>query len=1188
MGCRKNIYSLTPTQLQKFVNALNTLKANGTYDTFVERHNVAMHHASTLNNDPCGFTQRNMAHRGPSFGPWHRFFLRDLELALQAIDPTISLPYWDWAQDSTLANPSTAPLWTDAYIGGDGDPMNSNLVPNGPFKDWVALVASGGGLVKRGFKGIVRMLGRDPNGFPTLPGPAEVTSSMNSQNAYDSSPWCESSATTPSFRNRLEGWLSLQNEPQGEPRMHNRVHTWVGGDMQPGTSPNDPVFFLHHCNVDRLWALWQAANPGLPYVPNGGGPPGHNLMDQMNDLGTPGITPASTLDHHAMGYWYDTDPPQVSLVTPSIDFGGVPEGIGGTGVTTYRAIKFDVQSCSDVTLQITAGPTGGFAAPSLSTVVPEDHPPLPGLLPNQGRLWISYTSTAPGDMANGTVTVQAVDSGTNTTFGPWVVNLAAHTVARPKSAVVLVLDRSGSMAIDAGNGTSRVDLLRTAVSTFVDVMQQGDGLGIVRFDNLVDTLMPVTDVGPIPVVPGSGRDLAQQIVASHNPANTIDPRGSTSIGGGIQQAKMALDNAPQVYTVRATVVLTDGLENTPPMIADVGASLTAQTFAIGFGQAASISTAALNAITQNHGGYLVVTGPITQDETFALTEYFLKIQAGVNNSTAVLDPRGELVPGVTHKIPFLLTQADMGVDVILISRAPYYIDFRLQAPDGTIITPATTAGEPAIRFVSTPRVSYYRASLPMLKKDPAGSRGGQWYALLSLGDAARGGDKGLVSNLGSRSLSYSLLVHAYSNLTFTPSLTQVSFEPGAQVQVRAALDQYDVPLGTRPTVWAEIRLPDGTNNMVMLQEEPAGRFQASFAAAATGVYVVLIRARGVTMEGQSFEREQKLTAVVFPGGDQPVPRGGDDRWCRLVRCLFGDKQLGPEIAKSLEAKGISPSAFEGCLRTLCLPPASSLGGEHPYVAAGGAAPPVQPSAVPGQNIASPIFSPTIAGAVNAGAAAYSMRGTFYEACDCNPVCPCWIGDPPDGGQCTGVFAWEIEEGSIDGVDVAGLKTVSVSQHQGPREEGGQRVMIFVDEAATRQQADALAAAFSGRLGGPLQEFGDLLGELLGVERAPITLRREGRLTTLTVDRRIRVEGTTNEGPSGRPMTLNDGKLSTVLGTPAEIGESGRFAVKLAAQGMNIDVRGRSTTSGRFSYENAGGDTSNVPASGPASGGMQMG
>jgi hypothetical protein len=189
---------------------------------------------------------------------------------------------------------------------------------------------------------------------------------------------------------------------------------------------------------------------------------------------------------------------------------------------------------------------------------------------------------------------------------------------------------------------------------------------------------------------------------------------------------------------------------------------------------------------------------------------------------------------------------------------------------------------------------------------------------------------------------------------------------------------------------------------------------------------------------------------------------------------------------------------------------------------------------------------------------------FFEACDCYTICPCWLGNSPDGDECTGIFAWDIQAGKIDGVDVAGLLAVSVSHHSGLRDEARQRVVIFIDERASRVQADALAAAFSGRLGGPLQELGDLLGELLGVERAPIELRREGRMTTLTVDRRIRVEGAATEGPAGR-MTLSEGKLSKVLGSPAEVGESGRFRVALSTQAMDLDLRGRSTMSGRFSY-----------------------
>jgi hypothetical protein len=126
--------------------------------------------------------------------------------------------------------------------------------------------------------------------------------------------------TTGSFRNAAEGWLS----DRGEPEMHNRVHVWVGGSMQPGTSPNDPIFFLHHCNVDRLWALWQFRNPGQNYPAQVEmvGVPGfrpHGLDDPMPPwtTGTEIITPRQMLNHTARGYTYDTDPRRVSInITP--------------------------------------------------------------------------------------------------------------------------------------------------------------------------------------------------------------------------------------------------------------------------------------------------------------------------------------------------------------------------------------------------------------------------------------------------------------------------------------------------------------------------------------------------------------------------------------------------------------------------------------------------------------------------------------------------------------------------------------------------------------------------------------------------------------------------------------------------------------------------------------------------------
>ena len=93
----------------------------------------------------------------------------------------------------------------------------------------------------------------DQNGnLPSLPTSKHVSDTVNKIAQYDEPDWNERSFESNSFRNVLEGF-------EGESGLHNRIHQWVSGSMRPGTSPNDPVFFLHHCNVDRIWALWEQA-----------------------------------------------------------------------------------------------------------------------------------------------------------------------------------------------------------------------------------------------------------------------------------------------------------------------------------------------------------------------------------------------------------------------------------------------------------------------------------------------------------------------------------------------------------------------------------------------------------------------------------------------------------------------------------------------------------------------------------------------------------------------------------------------------------------------------------------------------------------------------------------------------------------------------------------------------------------
>lgn len=199
---------------------------------------------------------------------------------------------------------------------------------------------------------------------------------------------------------------------------------------------------------------------------------------------------------------------------------------------------------------------------------------------------------------------------------------------------------------------------------------------------------------------------------------------------------------------------------------------------------------------------------------------------------------------------------------------------------------------------------------------------------------------------------------------------------------------------------------------------------------------------------------------------------------------------------------------------------------------------------------------------------YTFQGTFYEACDCYTICPCWTGGEPDDGYCTGVFAWAIETGTIGGVVVAGRQAVSVSRHAGSREGSRQQVMFFFDQAATAEQAEALVGALTGAFGGPLAELGSLLGEFVGAEAADIMLERDGRRTLLTVGQTVQVEGSDCAGAGGKPITLADARLSEVLGSPAYVAVADQFRISVPKQGFSVDLQGRSAMHGRFSYRHA--------------------
>jgi hypothetical protein len=196
---------------------------------------------------------------------------------------------------------------------------------------------------------------------------------------------------------------------------------------------------------------------------------------------------------------------------------------------------------------------------------------------------------------------------------------------------------------------------------------------------------------------------------------------------------------------------------------------------------------------------------------------------------------------------------------------------------------------------------------------------------------------------------------------------------------------------------------------------------------------------------------------------------------------------------------------------------------------------------------------------------YDLRGIFVEACDCKVVCPCWFDDEPDDGECTGMLAWHVDQGEVDGVDVSGLTTVSISYHRGHRHNGRWRVALFVDERATAEQERAMADVFTGKKGGPLADLAELTGEVTTVLRVPIKLTHNDGGTTLTAGKAVKVALKPLIGATDRITTLADSALAVTLGTPAEVGRSSSYKLDLQGEGFDLNVRGRSANRGRFSY-----------------------
>ena len=875
--------------------------------------------------------QATHVHGGPEFVPWHREIVNRMEDLIRQINPQLSLHYWDWKQDPRAipnanlggGTTGTLNLFTADFMGYGG----SASQPIGPPWQKAAAPWRSDGFYVPGASPE-----RDSSGNPADP-PATVTRFVSG------------SPITAQTENNILNAVDFADMRQLMESAHNAMHGFVnmGGAH---ISFRDPFVFLLHSGQDRIYARWQtdpthperlsgdtvygteSGDPGL----NGNVEPwstGHSIDSFGQEHFTrPWYAPerqgvAHTYKHPSIVFppCYDTNLSGIPLiqvmntgVPPTVNFNDVPEG-----ETAARAVVFSVYSCDDVHLSIKApGPTVVSGPPGTSFGVLQGSsltvPRIFSFDPPIARFWISYKGTHDGDMATGTLTVHCDE--TNQDF---VINITANTIARPKVATMLVLDQSGSMdwlaGIDAT--TKRIDILHQAATQFVQLAQDssrvGDGVGMVSFDNNAYPGVGVTRNM------GTGFDLAPVITAIQN----LHPQGATSIGNGLALGRSTLTPVTG-YDQQALVVFTDGLENTSLFIADVMGSINDRTFAIGLGTAQQVSVGALNDLTNNTGGSLLLSGQLSPaiDDYFRLSKYFMQVLAGVKNTDIVTDPSGYLTPGMKVRIPFVLNETDIDATVILLTdlRA---VRFMIETPAGDIMSPAQAAGLGANYAVGT-NMNYYRFTLPLpLGAHPA--QAGTWHALLELDDRIFSKNAQMEATFrpstgaAVHGVRYNVSVQSFSNLRMRAGLSQNSLQPGATLTVRAALTEYGVPVSHRASVVANLVRPDGSETKLTLSEVEPGIFEAATKGTMIGVYRFHVIASGATMRGLPFTREQQLSGGVARGGDNPPPTSGPsshgdiEQICHLLECLLGPGVLG----KFLAEHHIDPNAVRSCIERWC-------------------------------------------------------------------------------------------------------------------------------------------------------------------------------------------------------------------------------------------------------------------------------
>jgi hypothetical protein len=197
---------------------------------------------------------------------------------------------------------------------------------------------------------------------------------------------------------------------------------------------------------------------------------------------------------------------------------------------------------------------------------------------------------------------------------------------------------------------------------------------------------------------------------------------------------------------------------------------------------------------------------------------------------------------------------------------------------------------------------------------------------------------------------------------------------------------------------------------------------------------------------------------------------------------------------------------------------------------------------------------------------YHLEGRLLEVCNCNVLCPCWIGEDPDNGTCDTIIAWRVDQGTVDGVNVGGNTIAAVAHVPGNILEGNWTAAIFVDENASEEQEKALLKVYTGQAGGPVAELAKLIGKVVSVERAAIKFTVSEGKGELAIGENYYALLEPYRNATGALTTLSDTVFSTVPGAPVFVGKAPSYRSRNEAIGINVDIKNHNALQSTFVFD----------------------